>query len=142
MLQINPKLKSLFSKILNSYVEKKDFNSYMRENNIYSEEETIIGYLTENNKKVPVYRKMIIMNNIKNSDVTSTEININNLKEIINFGGAFTRSDSMFPICFIDAATSFLSARVDDKSTLIIKVAWNAYIEKVRIVLEYTKTTD
>lgn len=73
MLQINPKL-------LKKFLKKKDFNAFMISNNIYSEEETIIGIWRDGK---PIYRKVFYSStpqifSSRTSDITLG--NVDNLK--------------------------------------------------------------
>lgn len=139
MSKINPKLKSLFSKILNDYIEKKDFNSYLINNNIYSEEETIIGYIIKKGKKIPVYRKIINCGSCSINE--SIDHNVTNIDSFIVDGYLFLNGQTC-PLPWYNNFSEGNYIKIAASKQKIVKEAKNSWNGYVLAILKYTKTTD
>lgn len=137
MSKINPKLKSLFSKILNDYVKKDEIT-----NNIYSEEENIIG--TWNGK--PLYRKKITTSNTNaTSDwktYTFEELGIPTGLDWLHFTECYTnliQTNHTYTENFYSVGIRIQSTPdINEINILGNGANYNRYI----LIVEYTKITD
>lgn len=132
-------------------VVNTNYDEFIR-NNTYSTEEQVIGTWLDNK---PIYRKVIEINSgLVSGENTINFSNISNLKEIVNINGNTKIQDSnrnMFwtPLCVYHPSDNnwrLSVMRINNNSmTYFIGAKYFETVQKIlslRLILEYTKTTD
>lgn len=109
------------------------------ENNIYSDEEVIIGYLILNGVKKPIYRKYYHFDSLINNSVIDNSLNENNCK-IFSVIGRCKIGEDQFDFPF---ANPNGEARIrSNENSLYLYASGGFQYTDVNFSLEYTKTTD
>lgn len=134
------------SNVLSAQKVKSEINtafSKTAENNIYSVEEIIIGYLILNGVKKPIYRKGIEITNVQSdTEMDLTYLNIDKLLEI----GGFLEDSSLIVIIgnLYAGDYSYLGAfyKKTDKHIRFQKGVNVNDTNNGYLILQYTKTTD
>lgn len=113
--------------------------------NVYSEEETIIGYVIKNDKKIPLYRKELRYIGTIANDVTVNH-GIDNLDEMFNAYG-WVRKYGWMPIPTVhNYLAGFIGFGAFNSTTFTWYVGNDIQAGLVdvliKVTLEYTKTTD
>lgn len=122
------------------------------QNNVYSTDEIVVGKWIDSK---PIYRKVIEINSgLVSGENTINFSNISNLKEIVNINGNTKIQDSnrnMFwtPLCVYHPSDNnwrLSIMRINNNSmTYFIGAKYFETVQKIlslRLILEYTKTTD
>lgn len=122
------------------------------QNNVYSTDETVVGKWIDGK---PIYKKVIEINSgLVSGENTINFSNISNLKEIVNINGNTKIQDSnrnMFwtPLCVYHPSDNnwrLSIMRINNNSmTYFIGAKYFETVQKIlslRLILEYTKTTD
>ena len=107
-------------------------------NNIYSEDEMVIGKWIGNK---PIYRKVIVTTNALNTTTVTINHNIENFEHIVNCYGYAPFGTSQYLFGAVEE-NKYINIASVDASTFKIKVAesWlNSFTEGCVTILEYTK---
>lgn len=118
---------------------------FISNKNVYSEEETIIGYVIKNGKKIPLYRKELRYIGTIANDVTVNH-GIDNLDEMFNAYG-WVRKYGWMPIPTVhNYLAGFIGFGAFNSTTFTWYVGSDIQAGLVdvliKVTLEYTKTTD
>ena len=132
------------------YVPYLNLEEAMQENDIYSTSEQRVG--TWINGK-PIYRKIIARDRLQTNNGNIIQIKDINLEEIVKLDGVVSDRNGGNYICYslntpVDDTNSYDNSKIFtfyDRGNLVSYVGeWRTLTKKydIRIILEYTKTTD
>lgn len=108
--------------------------------NVYSTEEQIVGTWIDSK---PIYRKVIITTTPSDSNWANIPLGTSDIETITNKDISFELSGRVFDGSYYESSDYYSCYSVDKiNNNLQIKVCSLFYNKELRIVLEYTKTTN
>lgn len=123
---------------MKDFLKKENFDSCLVENNIYSNDEAIIG--TWHGK--PLYRKVVIVNNpISEGRYIGISHNIINVDTIFIKNAFITVADNATAVAPEYRADDTYTKLSVTKQYVQYNIQW-VDVQKLTLILNYTKTTD
>lgn len=121
----------------------EDSINKLEKSDIYSTKEQVIGKWIDGK---PIYRKIIVLTNV-NTGYSAHLHNINNFSELIDIRGTYIDATGNFqkiPTVDIDNLNLFgiSFANINNNSFAILLGTQRNNTNTIKVVLEYTKTTD
>lgn len=109
--------------------------------NAYSSVETCVGTWDDNGTEIPLYRKIITFPALPNNTTSSTNHNVNNLKEFTLIEGFARSNQNKGGIPLPHATSSPVTYWVDDTKVYIMSTSDRTAYIKAYIYLYYTKNS-
>lgn len=109
--------------------------NYVNSINTYSTDEIRIGTWIDGK---PIYRKMYEFSNISPNDTKYTELDIDNLYRIVNWGGS-VETNGTARSCFVSGIVPFVHYQLGN---IYVSNTGSETINSISVIIEYTKTND
>ena len=116
----------------------KSYQNLNNEDNLYMDGEVLIGDFLGK----PLYRKVFSISNPSSSNTDYVSVSDLNISKLVHLYGFYKNSTGTFGIPFHDSDTNYSVLFLSSGNYIRGRFGTPANITEVKVILEYTKTTD